>query len=42
MICTKDWMKDPKYRQEYEALEEEFSLVAAQIEARTRGGSTQE
>jgi ribosome-binding protein aMBF1 (putative translation factor) len=36
------WMKDPKYRREYEALEEEFSLVAALIEARTRAGLTQE
>ena len=38
----KEWMKDPKYRREYEALEEEFSLVAALIEARTRAGLTQE
>jgi ribosome-binding protein aMBF1 (putative translation factor) len=38
----KDWMKDPKYRREYEALEEEFSLVTALIEARTRAGLTQE
>lgn len=38
----KDWMKDPKYRREYQALEEEFSLVAALIEARTRAGLTQE
>ena len=37
----KDWMKDSKYRREYEALEEEFSLVAALIEARTRAGLTQ-
>jgi ribosome-binding protein aMBF1 (putative translation factor) len=36
-----NWMKDPKYRREYEALEEEFSLVAALIEARTRAGLTQ-
>jgi transcriptional regulator with XRE-family HTH domain len=35
-------MKDAKYRREYEALEEEFSLVAALIEARTRAGLTQE
>jgi transcriptional regulator with XRE-family HTH domain len=26
------WMKDPKYRREYKALEEEFSLTAAMIE----------
>lgn len=38
----KGWMKDPRYRREYEALEEEFSLVAALIEARTRAGLTQE
>jgi transcriptional regulator with XRE-family HTH domain len=38
----KKWMKDPKYRREYEALEEEFSLVAAMIEARSRAGLTQE
>ena len=38
----KDWMKDPKYRREYEALEEEFSLAAALIEARIRAGRNQE
>jgi ribosome-binding protein aMBF1 (putative translation factor) len=38
----KDWMKDPKYRREYQALEEEFSLTAAMIEARRRAGMTQE
>ena len=38
----KDWMKDPKYRREYHALEEEFSLTAAMIEARSRAGMTQE
>jgi ribosome-binding protein aMBF1 (putative translation factor) len=38
----KDWMKDPKYRREYKALEEEFSLTAAMIEARSRAGMTQE
>jgi ribosome-binding protein aMBF1 (putative translation factor) len=37
-----NWMKDPKYRREYNALEEEFSLVAALIAARTRAGLTQE
>ena len=36
------WMKNPKYRREYEALEEEFSLAAALIEARARAGLTQE
>jgi ribosome-binding protein aMBF1 (putative translation factor) len=38
----KKWMKDSRYRREYEALQEEFSLVAALIEARTRAGLTQE
>ncbi|HEV2689626.1 MAG TPA: helix-turn-helix transcriptional regulator, partial [Bryobacteraceae bacterium] len=38
----KKWMKDPTYRREYKALEEEFSLIAALIEARTRAGLTQE
>jgi ribosome-binding protein aMBF1 (putative translation factor) len=37
-----DWMKDPNYRREYEALDEEFSLTAAMIEARSRAGMTQE
>ena len=38
----KRWMKDSKYRREYKALEEEFSLVGSLIEARTRAGLTQE
>ena len=38
----KEWMKNPKYRREYEALEEEFSLTAVLIEARSRAGLTQE
>jgi ribosome-binding protein aMBF1 (putative translation factor) len=38
----KRWMKDSKYRREYKALEKEFSLVSALIEARTRAGLTQE
>ena len=37
----KEWMKDPKYRREYQALDEEFSLTAALIEARSRAGMTQ-
>ncbi len=36
------WQKSPSYRKAYEALEEEFSLVSAIIEARTRSGLTQE
>ena len=38
----KKWMKDSKYRREYQALQEKFSLVAVLIEARTRAGLTQE
>jgi predicted transcriptional regulator len=35
------WLSDLKYRAEYEALEEEFSLAGNLIEARTRAGLTQ-
>ena len=38
----KKWMKNPKYRREYEALEQGFSLAAALIEARARARLTQE
>jgi ribosome-binding protein aMBF1 (putative translation factor) len=38
----KKWMKDAKYKREYDALGKEFSLVAALIEARTRAGLTQQ
>jgi ribosome-binding protein aMBF1 (putative translation factor) len=38
----KKWLKNPDYKREYEALEEEFSLTAALIEARSRAGLTQE
>jgi len=38
----KRWIRDSNYRREYEALEKEFSLVAALIEARKRAGLTQE
>lgn len=30
----KKWMKDPAYRKEYDALEEEFALMAAVAKAR--------
>ena len=36
------WMNDPAYRDEYEALEDEFSLAAALIRARSNAGLTQE
>ena len=38
----KKWMKEPKYRKAYEALEEEFVLASAVIDARTRAGLTQQ
>ena len=37
----KKWMKNPKYRKEYEALEEEFALIEAVAKARMRSGLTQ-
>jgi transcriptional regulator with XRE-family HTH domain len=37
----KKWMKDPEYRKEYDALEEEFALIAAVAKARLRSGLTQ-
>ena len=38
----KKWMKEPKYRKAYQALEEEFVLASAVIEARNRAGLTQQ
>ncbi len=38
----REWTKNTGYRREYKALEEEFSLTGAFIEARTRAGLTQE
>ncbi|MBI1897756.1 MAG: helix-turn-helix domain-containing protein [Acidobacteria bacterium] len=38
----KKWMKKPKYRKAYEALEEEFVLASAVIDARNRAGLTQQ
>lgn len=37
-----EWMKNPEYRAEYEALEDEYQLARALIEARVRAGLTQE
>ena len=37
-----EWRKDPKYVAAYDALEEEFSLAAALIEARAHAGLTQQ
>ena len=38
----KKWMKTPKYRKAYRALDEEFAWAGAVIEARSRAGLTQE
>lgn len=37
-----EWMKDEEYRQEFDALETEFALARAMIEARSKAGLTQE
>jgi transcriptional regulator with XRE-family HTH domain len=36
------WGRDPEFRAEYDALEEEFALAAALIDARARADLTQE
>src|SRR2546422_5635558 len=38
----KKWMKERKYRKAYEALEKEFALASAVIDARNRAGLTQQ
>src|ERR1700682_5004552 len=38
----KKWMKEPKYKKAYEALEEEFVLAGAVMDVRNRAGLTQE
>ncbi len=35
------WMKDPNFRTEYDALDEEFALAAALIDARAQAHLTQ-
>jgi transcriptional regulator with XRE-family HTH domain len=37
----KKWMKDPEYRKEYDALEEEFALMLEVAKARNRAGLSQ-
>jgi ribosome-binding protein aMBF1 (putative translation factor) len=37
----KKWMKDPAFRREYDAMEEEFALMAAVAKARARSGLSQ-
>ncbi len=38
----KEWSKRPGYKKAYDALEEEFSIASALIEARGHAGLTQE
>jgi transcriptional regulator with XRE-family HTH domain len=38
---ARKWMKDPAFRREYDALEEEFALISAIMHARSRAGLTQ-
>lgn len=40
-VLQKKWLKDPKYRAEYDKLGLEFDLASAIIEARTKAGLTQ-
>ncbi|MGE3987557.1 helix-turn-helix domain-containing protein [Pseudorhodoplanes sp.] len=37
----KKWMKEPGYRKEYEALEEDFALIGELAKARARAGLSQ-
>jgi ribosome-binding protein aMBF1 (putative translation factor) len=39
---VKEWMEDPEFRAEYDALEDEFALATALIEARLKAQMTQE
>jgi transcriptional regulator with XRE-family HTH domain len=38
----KKWMKEPKYKKAYDALEEEFVLAGTVLDVRNRAGLTQE
>lgn len=40
--AAKTWMKDPAFREAYDALEEEFALASALIHARSEAKMTQE
>ena len=40
--AAKAWMKDPEFRAEYDALEDEFALASALIKARGDADLTQE
>lgn len=39
---AKEWLKDPELKAEYDALQDEFTLAAALIEARSLAAMTQE
>ena len=41
-VLHQEWMKKPAYREAYDALEDEFALAGAMIEARAKAGLTQE
>ena len=38
----KKWLKEPKYKKAYDALEGEFALAGAVVDVRNRAGLTQE
>src|SRR5208337_3147528 len=40
--AAKEWMKDPEFRAEYDALEDEFALASALIKARADAALTQQ
>jgi len=40
--AAREWMKDPEFRAEYDALEDEFALASALIKARGEAHLTQE
>ena len=40
-VLRKKWMKDPEFRKEYDALEEEFALMLEVAKARNRSGLSQ-
>lgn len=42
MDLHKEWMQNPEYAAEYDALEEEFALIKAVISARIGANLTQE
>jgi hypothetical protein len=41
-VLAAEWLKDPAFRAEYDALEEEFSLAAALMRALSGASMTQE